>query len=75
MLDQLTNSGCVLGQYTILDTKQGATFCARTISESNCLVINLDDIEDLRVGLKDLDIAIQTEYDRLQVEGHPHVDY
>jgi CRP-like cAMP-binding protein len=75
ILDTLTESGCVLGQFSILDTKQCITYSARTKTESSVLVLKIEDLVTMRNEFDDLDFSIKMAYERCQEYGHPTVDY
>ena len=75
ILDTLSLSGCVLGQFTALDSSRVMTFSARAKVESNCLVLHIKDIEQLCSKSKDLENAINEVSTALRENGHPLVDY
>ena len=74
ILDRLKVPGTVLGQYSALDNAT-VTYSARSVQETNLLVLHRCHLEHLRKTYKDLDDALNESVAKLKEEGAPMLDY
>lgn len=74
ILDSMTVPGCVLCQLTIL-VPSPITYSARAAEETNLLVLERSDLEEMCTKLRDLDSAINKTREDIKADGMPMLDY